>query len=115
VFWLAHSLDGVAYSALPAKSVPDAALLVMQLDLKVDVLVINLALAGASSFMAALHRLQKDARVVAILNDRQQAIHSPGVNALHPKPSILNEADRAEWVQCIERVLINGSIQGALI
>src|SRR5579862_1947430 len=46
-FWLGHLLDAATvYSALPARSVPDATLLVRQLNLKVDVLVINLALTG---------------------------------------------------------------------
>jgi len=107
VFWLGHALDAASYSALPAKSVPDAALLIMQLDVRVDVLVINPALSGGPDFIAALHRSQGDVRVIGILNDANQVVHIPGVNASHPKPAILNEAAKAEWLQCIESVLAN--------
>jgi hypothetical protein len=108
VFWLGHLLDAEAYSALPARAVPDAALLVMQLDLIVDVLVINLALAGADEFIAAMHRRKEGVKVIGIQKNPLTAMDIPGVNAIyHPSPNILDHMAKAEWLKCIEQVLSN--------
>ncbi len=107
MFWLGHVLDAAAYSAVPAKSVPDAESLVMQLGLKVDVLAINPALNGARDFIAAMHGSQKDVRVVGILTDPQQVLRTPGMNAAYPKPMVLDEMAKAEWLHYIEQVLCN--------
>lgn len=104
-FWLGHLLDAAAYSALPARSVPDATLLVRQLNLKVDVLVINLALAGAIGFMAALQRSHRDVQVIGVLDDSAHAVNVPRVNALQVKTPVQNEMTRIEWLQCIQAVL----------
>jgi len=108
VFWLGHLLDAAGYSALPAKSVPDAAMLIMQLDLRVDVLVINLALAGAADFIGAMHRSQVDVKVIGVLNDPAEAAHVPRVNAVQLKASRLSEAEKLGWLECIQRVLAGG-------
>ena len=102
VFWLGHLLDDTGYSALPAKSVPDAALLLRQLDTSVDVLVINTALPGGLDFMADLHRSQPGIRVIGIVNEPLGATRHPEIDAVHSRPSILNEAAKVEWLQCVE-------------
>lgn len=107
VFWLGHVLDAAAYSTLPAKSVPDAVLLVTQLGLTVDVLVINLSLAESLDFITALHSSQRDMRVVGVVNDPMEPVNIPGVHAVRLKPSIRNEAAKVEWLQYIQRVLAN--------
>jgi response regulator RpfG family c-di-GMP phosphodiesterase len=107
VFWLGHLLDATGYSALPAKSVPDAALLLLQLDAKIDLVVINLALAGAIDFLAALHRSQRDIRVVGILDDPVEATGLRGVNTVRSRPSVLNEPAKVEWLQCVQHILAN--------
>jgi hypothetical protein len=104
VFWLGRLLDAAAYSALPAKSVPDAALLVMQFGFTIDVLAINPALTGARDFIAALHRSQKDVRVIGILDDPHQVVHIPGLNVVRRKPTVFDETAEAGWLECIERV-----------
>ena len=112
VFWLGHLLEAASHSALPAKSVPDAALLVLQLDLTVDVMVINLALSGSLDFIAALHRTQKNLRVITIRDDVEQTLgYIPGVHASHPRPAVLDEAARVHWVRCIESVMLNHETQ----
>ncbi len=110
VFWLGHGLDAAAYTALPARTVPDAALLIMQLDLTVDVLLINLSLAGSVEFIAALHRSQRDVRVIGILDDGQLAAHITGVNATHAKPTVFDDTSKNEWLGCIERILLNNGV-----
>jgi len=104
-FWLGHLLDAAAYSALPAKSVPDAMLLVRQLNLKVDVLVINLALAGAVDFIAALQGSHQALQVIGVLSDSAQVPNIPRVNALQIKSPVLNEIAKIEWLQCVHEVL----------
>jgi hypothetical protein len=106
VFWLGHLLDAASYSALPAKSVQDAALLVMQIDLKVDVLVINLALSGAAEFIAALHRSQRDLRVIGVRDDSTEGMTIAGLNATLSKPVILDEEAKAAWLRGIGQVLM---------
>lgn len=115
VFWLGRALDAAAFSALPARTVADAALLVLQFDLAVDVLVINLALGGGADFIAALHRSQKDVKVVGILDEAGQPVHVPGVNAALPRPTSLDEASKNEWIQCIKRILMQSSTQSSPI
>ncbi len=115
VFWLGHLLDAEAYSALPARTVPDAALLVMQLDLSVDVLVINLALAGADEFITAMHRRKEGVKVIGLQKDSLDSTDIPGVNAVYyPSLNILDYAAKAEWLKCIEQVLTMNSVQSTL-
>jgi len=104
-FWLGHLLDAAAYSALPAKSVPDGTLLVRQLNLTIDVLVINLALAGAADFIDALQESHRAVRVIGLLNDAAQVANIPRVNALQIKTPALNEIAGIEWLRCVEAVL----------
>lgn len=105
MFWLGHLLDAAFYSALPAKSVEDAALLVMQLDLRVDVLVINPALPGAGDFIAALHRSHRGLKVIGVGDDTSGNLNIPGLNAILTKPVIFDEEAKAEWLRGIEHVL----------
>jgi len=103
-FWLGHLLDAAAYSALPAKNVPDAALLVRQLNLRVDILVVNLAMAGGVEFIAALQRSYGTIQVIGVLNDSAQMANIPRVNALQFKKPVLNEVAKTEWLQCVHGV-----------
>ena len=98
-------MDGAGYSALPAKSVPDAALLTMQLDLRVDLLIINPLLQGAGDFIAALRRSRRDARVIGILANPLQSPQIAGLHATQARPAEFNHSTKAEWLGCIEQVL----------
>lgn len=113
VFWLGHMLDESQFSAVPARSVSDAALLMLQLDLTVDLLIINPALSGGLEFIAASHRQHKEIRVIAILTDPQQVLSIPGVDAAHPKPVTFDDDALAGWMNCIERVLAGHHIESS--
>ena len=104
-FWLGHLLDAAGYSALPAKSVPDAALLVMQLQLKIDLLAINPSLNGAADFIAALHRSQRNAAIIGVLNDPEQFVGIPAVRAAYAKPEVVNQMAKVQWLEHIEHAL----------
>lgn len=114
VFWLGHMLDNLGNSALPAKTVPDAALLIMQLNLKVDVLLINLALPGAVDLIAAVHRSHTEAKVVGIFEGQVPMTVLPGVCATHPKPVTIDAFAKAGWIDCIEDVVATSVPQGSV-
>lgn len=105
VFWLGQTLDALGHSALPAKTVPDAALLVLQLDLKVDLLVINLSLVGATEFIAAMHRANAQVRVIGIVEDPMSAASIPGVSTTRSKPATIDSAAKSAWIECIQGLL----------
>lgn len=114
MFWLGHLLDAAAFLALPAKSVLDATRLLMQLNVTVDVLVINLALPGGVEFTSSLQHSNRDIRVIGVLNDSVEMANIPRVNAILFKNSVLNEAAKMDWLQCIQAVLTQGRTAAAL-
>lgn len=65
-FWLGQSLNAPHCRALPAKSVAEAAALIGQFKLKIDFLIMNPAVPGASDFTRALRREQKHLRVATL-------------------------------------------------
>lgn len=105
VFWLGHALDSLGYSALPAKTVPDAALLIMQLDLQVDVLLINLELEGAGDFVLALHRRYPLLKVIGIIQDSLQSPAIPGITTIQKKPVAIDSQAKIGWIHCIEGLM----------
>ena len=106
-------LDANQFSALPARSVSDAALLMLQLDLTVDLLIVNPELSGGLEFIAASHRQHEGIRVIAILTDPHQLLSIPGVNATHPKPVTFDDDALAGWMDCIERALADHHIESS--
>jgi hypothetical protein len=58
VFWLGQALDRAGYQALPAKSCEDAAELLKQLNVEIDLLIVGHSLAGAGAFADALRHAQ---------------------------------------------------------
>lgn len=107
VFGLGHALDSAKYIAVPAKSVPDAALLVLQLDLKVDVLVINLGLRGVPDFISTMRRSQRELKVIGIVDDRDAVGDTEGVDEIHSKPEFFSENVKQEWLEYMDRLLAN--------
>jgi hypothetical protein len=91
---------------MPARSVPDAAKLVVQLNLSVDVLVINLAVPGSVDFITASQRSNRDLRVIGVLNESVEVANIPRVNAIHFKGSVLDEEAKMDWLRCVQGVLV---------
>lgn len=85
-------------------------MLVMQLDLRVDLLIINASLTGAADFISALHRSQKDARAIGILSYPTQIVNVPGINATHSKPTVFDHSAKAAWLECVEDVLARRTV-----
>jgi hypothetical protein len=73
-FWLGQSLTAPQCRALPAKSVAEAMALIGQFKLKIDFLIMNPAVPGASDFMRALRREQRHLRVATLAPETAEAI-----------------------------------------
>lgn len=65
-FWLGHTLTAPHCDTFPAKSVAEAAALIGHFKLKIDFLIMNPAVPGASDFKRALRREQKHLRVATL-------------------------------------------------
>lgn len=98
LFWLGAALDDAGYITLPAKGATEAALLIMQLDLQVDVLIIDLTLPGAEELIKGLYRSRPNLKVVAPVSDPIEA-------GAMPKPSILDDFAKFQWIRSIRGVL----------
>ena len=93
---------------MPAKNVQDATLLIVQLELKVNLLVISLALPGAHELIAAFRRGNGHCKIIGLLEDPTPNLEIPGVNAIAPyRPDTLDASATTEWLQCIRQVLAN--------
>ena len=105
VFWLGQALDRAGYQALPAKSCEDAAELLNQLNVEIDLLIVGHSLPGASAFADELRRSQGYLRVIAVIGDGEEPSSPfPGANASQPMLSGVDEASETEWLEAIEGV-----------
>jgi len=106
VFWLGHLLDAAGYSAYPAKSASDAALLMLQLDLQPKLLVINPELPAAADFIAGLHRSHSSMRAIGVVEHVDDGSrHCPGMDVCLAKPAVLDDSAHGEWLDCIRQLL----------
>lgn len=105
VFWLGHLLDQHEYLALPARSVSDAALLILQLDLQLDLLIMNPDLMGGLDFLSAVRRSHRDVRVIAVIDDPEKPVAIHGLDGVVRKANVFDEAAQAEWIACVQQVL----------
>ena len=104
-FWLGHALDQAGYEALPARTIPDVAKLLEELNVAIDLLLINAALHGASSFIADLRRAQTSFKVIAIYDEPRPSQLFTGADAVYHKTSAVDESTRLKWVEAVENVL----------
>ena len=68
-FWLGHTLSAPHCSAFPAKSVDEASALIGSFQLKIDFLIMNPAIPGATEFARALQQSQRHMRVATLVSD----------------------------------------------
>jgi hypothetical protein len=106
VFWLGQHLDNIGYQALPAKGSVDATAILRELHVEIDLLIVNPDSDGASALTEALRRSQGHLKVITISSqEKESSVPFRGANASHYRPSFLDEASKAEWLETIERVL----------
>lgn len=106
VFWLGRALDRAGCTTVPATTIPDASWLILQFDLRIDVLLINTSLPAAGDFVRAIHRTQGDVKVVGIF-DREPpgSMQIVGINTTRPKPAPIDENATTEWVNFVRELL----------
>ena len=81
VFWLAHTLVANGYSAFPATSVPEALMLIQELQGEsVDLVIANPVLPGVSELLDGLRTWQVSPKFIAI-EDRTLGIANSDIEA----------------------------------
>jgi TonB family protein len=104
-FWLARGLDQSDYQSFPAKSVADAAALLDELRIAVDLVILNLALPDAAELIGSLQRGNEELRVVGLIGDQ---LRFPGIAArvdLCCRKPEHSDAKRLEWIGHVEELL----------
>lgn len=96
-FWLGQLLDEANYEAFPAKNIADAIQLLDQLKFPIDLLVLNPAMEGASSFAAVLRHAHPQVKIVAVY-DPEIPGERVEMDASRAKTPRVDAAARAEWL-----------------
>jgi DNA-binding NtrC family response regulator len=110
ILWLGEMLTESGYQAIPALHCRQALTLVKKLALRVDVLVVNPELSGATRAMKTLSSLHPSLRVVLIRDP--SALPSPVLDPNHAtleRPSAWEPISRPQWVTKIRKVLLRPS------
>ena len=76
-FWLGQTLTAPHCTTVPAKSVGEAAALIGNYKLKIDFLIMNPAVPGASEFSRALRKEQRHMRVATLTPEASESGDHP--------------------------------------
>ena len=110
VFWLGQALDKVGYQAFPAKSIPDAAKLLLEANIEIDLLIVGPSTLGASAFVEALRGSQGHLKLIALIGDEEDpGATLPRIDASQRKPFLVNEASIRQWLETIQGVFASGT------
>jgi hypothetical protein len=105
VFSLGRMLDNAGYAALPARNVADAAALMEQVSLEIDLLVLDPSLEGAVAFARKVLDTQGRLKTIATMAGHGDSYAAfPEADARLAKPEAWDEAARAEWVSTIQQL-----------
>jgi len=110
VFWLGRLLNETGYQAWPARSGDEAAALLNEIGVAVDLLVINPNTAGAAAFVEDQRRFA-DFKTIAIhppdvpLQVEDDAPFA-GIDADLAKPGRPNDLAAFEWMGVIDSLLV---------
>ena len=106
VFWLGRVLGDAGYQALPAKGFLEANALLSELNTEIDLLIANPSLAGAADFVSALRRSRPNARVLAVLGEKDQKVGQiQDTDVIARKPLKPDAAAATLWVRMVEQIL----------
>ena len=109
ILWLGEMLTESGYQAIPALHCRQALTLVKKLALRVDVLVVNPELRGATRAMKTLSSGHPSLRVVLI---RDPSAPGPAPDPNHAtleRPSAWEPISRPQWVTKIRKLLLRSS------
>jgi hypothetical protein len=99
-------LDRAGYEAFPARSVGDADALVADGKITLRLLIVGGVPANAATFVTNLRGRYKDLRVLCLVDDLDATVEPvPGVDMEWPRPKGRGNADQAELLLVIERML----------
>jgi hypothetical protein len=105
VWWLGQILTEVGCQAEPALRCGDAALLVEELNLGVDIVIANPGLPGASAMIRALVRSRPSLKVVLLRNPGAEIISGIRADVILERPSGVEALSRSEWRRRLRSVL----------
>jgi CheY-like chemotaxis protein len=110
IFWLGQLLDVAGYEALPARSVPDALILLAELKVSIALMIFNLSLPGVANLINTIRRSQPHVRLIGLAEDERAYAHPfPSLDACYRKPLEIGENARTEWLQIVHSVLAGGN------
>jgi hypothetical protein len=102
IFWLGAALIGAGYQAWPAASRSEAISLASRKPLaRLDLLIVNVSLPGASNLVAHFRRTQSQLKVMAF-GPQGKTLH--GVKPWQPTPGLSDESARDEWLRAVKQV-----------
>ena len=102
IFWLGAALMGAGYQAWPASSLSEAISVTSRKPLiRLDLLIVNGSLRGASEVIAHIRRTQSQLQVMA-LGPQGKTLH--GVKPWQPTPGLSEDLARQEWVQAVKQM-----------
>jgi DNA-binding response OmpR family regulator len=103
-FWLGRTLDHAGFQTFPARTVADAATLLRELHLTVDILMLDCLLPGAVEFVWTLRSSRKSLKVICLNGERDHRCRR-GTSAFGRKPVDLSEHCRMEWAEELREML----------
>jgi ActR/RegA family two-component response regulator len=104
LFWLGQALDQAGYEAFPAMTVSDAATLLRELHLTVDLLILNCSSEGAETFLNMMRRTRKFLKTICLDGDDHLGCIN-GVDAVLRPPAEITDESRSQWVQAVRALL----------
>jgi hypothetical protein len=114
VFWIGQRLDRAGYRAFPANSAANAADIVRQFRLVVDLLILNPSIRGIREFAKKLRLAQGHLRTIIVMDEGDGPVSGlPRTAALLRKPRLRDEGSEIEWLETIERVLAEDAARSA--
>ena len=106
VFWLGQVLDTQGWESLPAKSLPDARLLLAELKIAIDLLIAPGSLPGVASFAETLRRSQGHLKMIGLLGDNEELSELElQMDAWLQKPFLTDETAKCHYLELIRGVL----------
>lgn len=106
VFWLGHVLDEAGFESLPAKSLSDAASLLAELKIGVDLLIVRNSIPGAAAFADSLRWLQRHLKTIGLLSaDEEVRELDPHMDAWLHTPLETDEIAKCDYLELIRSVL----------
>lgn len=106
IFWLGELFNENGYQALPALHCRQAVTMAKKMDMRVDVLVVNPKLRGASRAIAALKSAKPGLRVVLISDPSAPETTPDSTRATLERPAAWEPVSRPQWITKLRKILM---------